>query len=1798
MATQIDERVVSMKFDNARFEEKSRATLKTLEKLHEQSTFEGAGKGLEELGKAASRVNLSNLEESASAVEMKFSAMSVVAITSLQRITNAAIDSGKRIAKALTIDPISTGFNEYELKMGSIQTIMASTGESIETVSGYLNELNEYSDRTIYSFSDMTQNIGKFTNAGVKLDKAVAAIKGVSNVAAVSGANANEASRAMYNFAQALSAGYVKLIDWKSIENANMATVEFKDQLLETALALGTVTKSSDGMYKTLKGNSFNATRNFNEVLTDQWLTTDVLVQTLEKYADETTKIGKKAYASAQDIKTFTMLLDTLKEAAQSGWAMSYELIIGNFEEAKALWSSVNKVVSGIIEDSANERNKMLQEWKELGGRDSAIEAVAASWEALMSIIQPFHRALRDLFPPMTGQRLYELTNTVKEFAKGLKLSEEASYTLQVALKTLLLPVKIVVNLLKVGIAIAAGLTQQLGKLLDKILAFPSKTKEIGEALEESVGDSKYLRAAEALLKIVQKFKDSFSLLGKTISSAFNFDPNNGILGFFKDISKITFEGFVSGLEMLASIDIVGIFKSILSVFDSFNIQKALGFVFAGGTLAFQKSITDFIRSVTGATKSIGGIGSSFKGILSNFSDSITAFSTKTKTEGLLKIAGSVGILTASLVVLSSINTEKLISSVAIISLLFGQLTMISSKLEGGSDFSKKSNLVVLAGFLVGFASSMLILSGAVKTLASVNMDEMIVSVLGIEVLIMTMSKTITKLSESNAKAIKGAMGLIAFSIAIRLLASSVKTLSNISFIDLTKGLGSVVALCITLSSVITKGDFKGFGISSGFGLIEMATSLLVLSSAVEKFGELSLLEIGKGLLSISSALGIMTIAINNIPKGAATKAIGLVLLSTALSGIGRILKDVGSLGWDQIARGLVALAGSLIILCSSINATKTALPGAAALAVVSASLLTLIPVLKTLGGMSLAEIGIAFVGLAGSLAILGGAAVLLGPLVPSLLAISGAIALFGVGIGAIGGGILALSAGLAGLATSGAVGVAALGEMITSIIGFGPQISAAVAEGFVLILSSLASSGATLVESFSMLFLTILETINAVSPQFVQTIGNLILLLLTTLVTYAPQFVDAASDLIVAFLKGLGRNSYRIVDAGVSMIIDLLKGIASQADSIAKAGFDVVIKLIDAMIKSVEDYTPELVGKIVELGGAIINGLIKGLFAGINSVKDSIVKIGETILSSVRSFFGIHSPSTLMRDEVGRYIVMGIAEGIKSDMSAEEAATQKAQNIVNAFKTELDKLSLDLTTFDLENQLWSSLNPNATESQQAKQQLQLLDKQLDAQGKRVELANAEYQATLKALGSQSEKTQEAYNKYMQEQITFNTYAQNMIQTQSQTAQNTASSMAAYAQLVTQDQEQLLKMGFTLDQIKSYAREKTGYMMESATDTVAQKFSSIQDVISHYIGDVEVVVQQSAAKSIGSGVQKGVQQVASQGNANGQTIVDAVAKGVENSDGSSVTQALSNKFEGSFTNFIDGLVGGASDNADKLGKTGAQIAYDTIKGFDLASIINSPSKAMYERGVYLVQGLVNGIQANSHFAADAMANLAGMSANQYTGASGGILNGLNTGLANSELSTTTNVEAFLQSIITSINNEQPLFYDSGKKLSQNLAQGIEDGFTTYFDQVSELLIAQLTELERQVQMKADSMLSLVQRILGGAASVGVGSGSITPVYSSGEVFTDLVMSGGTKRPSKPGIRTTNPISTTANLAKSVLEVVTNPSPLNIAKLAGATVQNTYSFVQNNTSPKALSRTDIYRDTKNQFSAFKKAVSSK
>lgn len=367
MSNSIDSKVVEMKFDNRDFETNVKNTMSTLDKLKDKLKFKGAEAGLTSIQKVSDKIDFSGVSNGLDIASVKFSAFQIAGITAISNITNSLLGLGKNIVNTFAIEPRTQGFNEYELKMGSVQNIMNATGASVEEVGRYLNELNTYADKTIYSFSDMTANIGKFTNAGVSLDKAVAAIQGISNEAALSGANANEASRAMYNFAQALSQGSVKLIDWKSIELANMATVDFKNQLIQTAVAMGTLVEQNGKYVSTTKdatghvSAAFDATSMFNDSLSSQWLTTDVLVTTLGRYADETTDIGKKAFAAAKDVKTFSMMWDTLKESAGSGWAETFELIFGNFEEAKTLWTSLTTVFGDVIGKISTARNTLVK---------------------------------------------------------------------------------------------------------------------------------------------------------------------------------------------------------------------------------------------------------------------------------------------------------------------------------------------------------------------------------------------------------------------------------------------------------------------------------------------------------------------------------------------------------------------------------------------------------------------------------------------------------------------------------------------------------------------------------------------------------------------------------------------------------------------------------------------------------------------------------------------------------------------------------------------------------------------------------------------------------------------------------------------------------------------------------------------------------------------------------------------------------------------------------------------------------------------------------------------------------------------------------------------------------------------------------------------------------------------------------------------------------------------------------------------------------------------------------------------
>lgn len=375
----VDEKVVEMRFDNAQFEKNVQGTMNSIEKLKQKLKFKGAGEGIEKINDSVKHVNMSGLKSGIETVKLKFSSLEVIAVTALANITNSAVNAGKRMVSALTLDPVRDGFTEYETQMDSVQTILANTqkeGTNVKTVNKYLDELNTYADKTIYNFTEMTRNIGTFTAAGVKLDASVSAIKGIANLAAVSGSNSQQASTAMYQLSQALAAGKVQLMDWNSVVNAGMGGQVFQDALIRTSEHLQTGAKAA-----------IEARGSFRESLQDEWLTTEVLTETLDQFATaadtqeeyaaavkkfvdqgysqeeakEMADMAKTANDAATKVKTFTQLIDTLKEALGSGWTKTWQLVIGDFEDAKELWTGVSDTIGGFINDFSDARNLLLE---------------------------------------------------------------------------------------------------------------------------------------------------------------------------------------------------------------------------------------------------------------------------------------------------------------------------------------------------------------------------------------------------------------------------------------------------------------------------------------------------------------------------------------------------------------------------------------------------------------------------------------------------------------------------------------------------------------------------------------------------------------------------------------------------------------------------------------------------------------------------------------------------------------------------------------------------------------------------------------------------------------------------------------------------------------------------------------------------------------------------------------------------------------------------------------------------------------------------------------------------------------------------------------------------------------------------------------------------------------------------------------------------------------------------------------------------------------------------------------------
>lgn len=1268
MSTTIDERVVEMRFDNKQFEQNIQTSLSSLDKLKKSLNLEGAAKGLETVNNAANKCsgNMSPLSNAVETVRVRFSALEVMAITALQNITNSALAAGKNLVSAFTIDPIKTGFEEYETQINAVQTILANTsskGTTLDQVNNALDELNHYADMTIYNFTEMTRNIGTFTAAGVDLDTSVAAIKGIANLAAVSGSNSQQASTAMYQLSQALAAGTVKLQDWNSVVNAGMGGQVFQDALKETAKVHGI---AIDEMIKD-EGS-------FRETLSKGWLTSDILTETLAKftgdlnedqlrtmgYTDDQIKsimeMGKTANDAATKVKTFTQLFNTLKEAAQSGWTQSWEIIVGDFEEAKELLTEVSDTFSAVINASADARNKMLQDWKDLGGRTMMIEAVKNVFEGLVSVAKPVREAFNEIFPPMTGKQLAEITERIRDLTAKFKMGEESSKNLKNTFKGVFAVLDIVGQAFKavaggvgelIGLFLPAGngvlsLTGSFGEYLVKLDETVKKTDIFGKAVSTVVD------IVKTVITFVKTAGEKVKEFGKAAGEKFDFPGFELFHSFLERVHDrmaqigdgagkmksgviVAFEMMGEALEKCKFLKVMEALWTAVKVIAG-GIADAVGTMM--GTLAeklgnadfsgvldilnsiavggIALSVSKFLKSVTEPLEGLNGVLEGVTGILDGVRGCFEAYQTNLKAGTLLKIGAAIALLAGSIVAISLIDSDKLSASLGAITVLFANLLgamAIFNKIS--SDTGKVSKACTA---MIAMSVAVSILAGALKKVSDLDWGELargLVGIAGLTTIVVASSKA---MASSQKQVMKGATSLIIFGAAIKILASACEDLSKLQWDELGRGLTGVGVLFAEIAVFLRVAKFNGkmistatgivilsaamkvlasackdFGqmewseigkglagiggllaelavftnlagnakhvMSTGVALIAIGAAMKIFASAVKDFGQLQWDEIGRGLTAMGGALAEVAIAVNLMPKNMIGIGTGLVIVGGALEIIANCMSKFGGMQWEEIGRGLTVMGGALAELAISLNFMKGTLGGSAALLVASGALAVLAPVLSILGALSWEAIAKGLISIAGAFTIIGVAGAVLTPLVPTILALSGAFALIGVGVLTIGAGLLAAGTGLSALAigftalaTAGAAGataiVAALTVIVTGIAGLIPAVLTKVGEGIIAICKVIAAGAPAIGEAVKAVVLTLIDVFVSCVPQLADGALQLVVGVLAALVTYTPQIVDLAFKFLIGILDGIASNLPSLIKAGVDVLVAFFAGI------------------------------------------------------------------------------------------------------------------------------------------------------------------------------------------------------------------------------------------------------------------------------------------------------------------------------------------------------------------------------------------------------------------------------------------------------------------------------------------------------------------------------------------------------------------------------------------------------------------------------------------------------------------------------
>ena len=1208
MARSIDERIVRMSLENKDFEEKASRTTTIFGKMLDSFKKVGSinldkpAKDIGKLNQESEKGSIAKLADQATGAAKQMGMLGIAGVTALVNITNRAVDAGIQMAKSFTTKPIMDGFGEYELKMKSIQTILSNTQgkNSLKDVTGVLDELNTYADKTIYNFAEMTSNIGTFTAAGVGLEDSATAIKGIANLAAASGSNSQQASTAMYQLSQALATGSVKLQDWNSVVNAGMGGKLFQNALIKTADNMGIANSASE---------------NFRDSLQEGWLTTDVLLATLQEFSEDQSMLD-----AATKVRTFTQLVDTAGEALGSGWAQTWEYILGDFDEAGKMWSAANDAISKPIEASAKARNDLVKGVVELGGRKKAIEAISNAFKTFSSIITTAKSAMKDIFPPVTAERIYKIIEAIADFTTKLVPTEKATANLHKVFKALFAIVDIGVTVLKA-----------VGKVMLNLIP-----KGVGGDITNLV-----LKLSDMILKFRDVVKGNDTLNGSFKGVG---DATNKVYEVFKNFLSFISGAFTSGLNGIRSIlDIVSPYiksmtDELFGFFKSFTSTDILTGGLVGFIILVVKKFSSLGDGVSGIIEKLTDAAENFGENIKFFGklgETLEAMTANIKANTLLQIGIAIGVMAVSIKLLSTIPMQDLSKGIAALSgTLFAMLTTLKSmsKMNGGV-----KTAFYAATVLPALALSVVALAGALKIIASMNPEELSRGLVGLVTIFATLATSVIVISKFGGKLKTSAVSLVALATAVVILASAVKILSKIETNDLIKGITGLAAMLGTLAIFLKIVDKTKFKMSSAIALTITTGAILVMVQAIKQIANIKTDDLVKGL----TTLGVILLELGLFSRLAGgtkvmSASVGMLIVAQAVKQLIPPIKELGETDTKTLAKGLTALAITLGEVVLAMRLAKGGLVGSTAILITAAAINILVPAISSLGKLTWSEIAKGLVTLAGAFGIIAIASKLIG--------ITGSVALFAFAAAVMGLGVAAALVSVAVLGFMTALNALAamtdetVDNIVSAVLGL--------ADGLIKVVPKLVKVAILLITEMA-------KGLAYAAPILFEAALTIVIGLLDAISNNISPFIEKGSDIVVKLMEGIGQEAPRLLETAVKMIIDLVNGLATTIDQNSEPFIQSMIRLMGSIL-------------IVMTDGLVV--LVETLFGWIPGVEKVTGNLGESAKEGIREHFDLN--------EVGN-IGAGAAEEFVKQVDGKKGSASKAGTDLGS----VTKKGIDSTT-------------------------------------------------------------------------------------------------------------------------------------------------------------------------------------------------------------------------------------------------------------------------------------------------------------------------------------------------------------------------------------------------------------------------------------------------------------------------------------------------------------------------------------